>query len=68
MCIVFSMIWKNYYKISNSYQSRHDHLVIKGKCREVIEKIKSLVEEEICCTPDAKTLKTALATTRHFCL
>jgi hypothetical protein len=39
----------------------HDHPVVEGCSRKVVEQVKSLVQEEVACTSGATTLAIALA-------
>jgi hypothetical protein len=46
--------------------SVHLHLVGNGKCREVMEETKMLIEEEVNQTPNVKTLAISLNTKKYF--
>jgi hypothetical protein len=46
--------------------SVHLHLVGDGKCREVVEEMKMLIEEEVNQAPDAKTFAISLNTSKYF--
>jgi hypothetical protein len=44
----------------------HRHLVANGKCKEVVEEIKMLIEEEANRTPNVKTLAISLSTKKYL--
>jgi hypothetical protein len=44
----------------------HLHLVGNGKCREVVEETKMLIEQEVNQTPNAKTFAISLSTKKYF--
>ncbi len=46
----------------------HNHLMVEGHSIEVFEQVKSLVEEEVSCTPRATVLAITLATSKTFLL
>jgi hypothetical protein len=39
----------------------HDHLVVKGRCKEVINQVKALVHEKVSCTLSITSSTIALA-------
>jgi hypothetical protein len=44
----------------------HLHLVGNGKCREVMEETKMLIEEEVNQTPNVKTFAISFSTRKYF--
>jgi hypothetical protein len=44
----------------------HDHMVVEGHFRKVIEQVKPSVEEDVSCTPQATSLAITLTTKNFF--
>jgi hypothetical protein len=42
----------------------HDHLVVDGRCKEVINQVKALVHEKVSCTLSITSSTIALATSK----
>jgi hypothetical protein len=42
----------------------HDHLVVEGRCKEVINQVKALVHEKVSCTLSITSSTIALATSK----